>query len=463
MSADYRGPTNEELDEEILRREHGSEAPAAEADVTVRDFFAYMPTHSYIFTPSREMWPGASVNARVGPVKDGDKTLSASAWLDQNKPVEQMTWAPGYPMLIRHRLIADGGWIERQGVSCFNLYRPPTIILGVATKAGRWVDHAHKVFDKDANHIIMWAAHRVQRPQEKINHGLVLGGKPGIGKDSLLEPLKQAVGPWNFGETSPSTMLGRFNGFLTNVILRVNEARDLGEFDRFALYDHMKAFTAAPPDTLRVDEKHLREHYVFNCVGTIITTNHKTDGIYLPPDDRRHFVAWSELTEKDFSASYWNTLWRWYGEGGFGHVAAYLAELDLSAFDPKAPPPKTQAFWEIVDANRSPEDAELADVIDRMNNPDILTLSRIVTMADAELGTWLRDRKNRRLIPHRLERCEYVPVRNEGADDGLWKLGERRQVVYAKSALSVRERQQMANKFFAQSRAAEGDGGRWNQ
>jgi hypothetical protein len=26
----------------------------------------------------------------------------------------------------------------------------------------------------------------------------------------------------------------------------------------------------------------------------IITTNHKTDGIYLEPDDRRHYVAWSD-------------------------------------------------------------------------------------------------------------------------------------------------------------------------
>ena len=79
--------------------------------------------------------------------------------------------------------------------------------------------------------------------------------------------------------------------------MRVNEARDLGEFDRFAFYDHMKVYTAAPPDTLRVDEKHLREHYILNCVGVIITTNHKTDGIFLPPDDRRHFVAWSDLKE----------------------------------------------------------------------------------------------------------------------------------------------------------------------
>jgi hypothetical protein len=75
------------------------------------------------------------------------------------------------------------------------------------------------------------------------------------------------------------------------VILRVNEARDLGEVDRFAFYDHMKAYIAAPPDVLRVDEKHLREHSVMNVRRVVITTNHKAGGIYLPDDDRRHFVA----------------------------------------------------------------------------------------------------------------------------------------------------------------------------
>jgi hypothetical protein len=49
------------------------------------------------------------------------------------------------------------------------------------------------------------------------------------------------------------------HGFLKAVILRVNEARDLGEFDRFQFYDHMKAYTAAPPDVLRIDQKHLRK------------------------------------------------------------------------------------------------------------------------------------------------------------------------------------------------------------
>jgi hypothetical protein len=64
--------------------------------------------------------------------------------------------------------------------------------------AGRWLDHVHKVYPEEAEHIIQWLAHRVQRPQEKINHALVLIGHQGIGKDTLLEPVKTAVGPWNF-------------------------------------------------------------------------------------------------------------------------------------------------------------------------------------------------------------------------------------------------------------------------
>jgi hypothetical protein len=91
-------------------------------------------------------------------------------------------------MLIRDRLIADGGSIKRRGTTCFNLYLPPTIDLGDARQAERWLDHVRKVFGHDATHVVRWLAHQVQRPAEKINHALVLGGGQGIGKDTLLEP-----------------------------------------------------------------------------------------------------------------------------------------------------------------------------------------------------------------------------------------------------------------------------------
>ena len=442
--------------------------PALAGRVTLDDFYGYMLQGNFIFAPSGELWPGSSVDARIPPIptngvnKKGEPVLiPASAWLAENRPVEQLTWAPGEETLIADRLIVVGGWIARPGARVFNLYRGPTLVLGDPSKADPWLAHVRKVYPNDADRIVKWLAHRKQRPHEKINHALVLGGLQGIGKDTLLEPVVRAVGPWNVAEVSPQQLLGRFNGFLKSVILRVSEARDLGEVNRFSFYDHLKAMTAAPPDVLRIDEKHLREYYVPNVCGVVITTNHKTDGVFLPADDRRHDVAWSELTKDDFEPDYWAKLWSWYDQGGDRHVAGYLASLDLADFDPKAPPPKTKAFWDIVDAGRASEDAELADVIDALSaeckdangdSPAAFTLAKVLAKATAmapkdrddkpergSFAAWLGDRKTRRQIPHRFEQCGYSPVRNGAAKDGLWKIRGARQVVYALSSLSLRD------------------------
>src|SRR5262249_27880648 len=117
---------------DAVRRRHDEAHRKIEA-VSLDDFYAYMPQHTYIFVPIREIWVAAGVNARIAPLDDGvdekgePKIIKATTWLDRNKPVEQMTWAPGEPMLIRDRLIAGGGWFERPGASCFNLYLPPAI------------------------------------------------------------------------------------------------------------------------------------------------------------------------------------------------------------------------------------------------------------------------------------------------------------------------------------------------
>jgi hypothetical protein len=434
----------------------GADATDAAQGVNLDDFSALMPMHSYVFHPTRELWPAVSVNARIEPVPAVDNEgkpilMPANAWLDRNSAVEQMTWAPGQPMLIEGRLVSNGGWVEREGVTCFNLYRPPTPRHGDATKARPWVKHVYKVYGRDAKHIIRYLAFKVQHPESKINHALLLGGGQGIGKDTMLEPIKYAVGPWNFEEVSPKQVCGRFNGFIKSVILRINELRDLGDGNRFDFYEHMKVLTAAPPDVLRVDEKHIREYGVFNVCGVIMTTNYKTNGIYLPAEDRRHYVAWSTKQKSDFSDAYWDRLWGWYEAGGYGHVAAYLQQLDVSDFNPKAAPVKTDAFWAIVDANRSPEDSELADAIDRLGTekmingkpeierPRAITIEKIARVASGEFALWLKDPKNRRAIPHRMEECGYTPVRNPHAKDHLWKINDRRQAVYAQISMTVKE------------------------
>lgn len=442
-----------------LAREEGRPTPV--------DWYAYLPNHEYMFEATRELWPAASVNQRLAWVNTPEGKVKTSNALDKYRHVEQMVWAPGRPTLIADQVVSMGGWTPAKGCNVFNLYRPPAMRPGCAACADLWIEHVWRIYPDDADHIMKWLAYKVQNPGGKINHALVLGGDQGIGKDTLLEPVKRAVGQWNFQEVSPADMLKPFNGFVKSVILRVNEARDLGDFNRYSFYDHTKIYAAAPPDVLRCNEKYLREHYVDNVCGLILTTNHKTDGLFLPEDDRRHYVAWSTLTRESFSKGYWNDLWAWYNTDdgdstGFDNVAAFLREFDLSDFDEKAPPKKTAAFWEIMEANRNPEEAELADVLDalstvvpvegtgaeaRVERPAAVTLGMIAAKANADFAEFLADRRNRRAVPHRLESMGYVSVRKHGVQDGAWVLGGTRMTIYARKDLTRQQQYDAALKL----------------
>jgi hypothetical protein len=57
--------------------------------------------------------------------------------------------------------------------------------------------------------------------------------------------------------------------------------------------------------------------------------------------------------------------------------------------------------------------------------------------------------RHRRAIPHKLENCGYVPVRNPDRDTGLWVVADKRQVVYAKADLSERERMAAVRRLVA--------------
>lgn len=428
--------------------------------VTKESFFCYLPMHRYLYRPTGQLWPATSVNSSVPPVmfrdadgdpildKDGNPMLvKASVWIDQERPVQQMTWFPGEPELIHDSLIVEGGWIDHPGATVYNLYKAPRIQPGDPARVLPWVTLLKRVYPDDHQHITRWLAHRIQRPHEKINHALVLGGAQGIGKDTLLEACIQGIGPWNSREVSPHALVGRFNPFVKSVVLRVSEARDLGELNRFAFYEATKVYAAAPPDLLRVDQKNVQEYAVPNLVGLVITTNNR-DSLYLPADDRRHYVAWSMVTKGDFKETFWRRFWRWYQRGGVWNVVAYLQRLDLRDFDPKAPPPKTDAFWQFVESNRAPEDAELADALEELGNPDAVTVGQIADAALSEgFKIWLGERRNAWAIRKRINQAGYVSVTNRDTKDGVWKIAGRRQAVYAREELSERDRIGAAQKL----------------
>jgi hypothetical protein len=429
------------------------------------DFYAHLPSGKFLFEPTLEYWPGESIDGFLPPVQitytdaDGStkvKKIKPTAWLKRERPLQQTTWLPGKPKSIEHKILTrEGVWVDRRGAKSYNLYRAPTLIRGDARLAGPWLDVVDRVAGDNRPHVLSWFAHRVQRPQEKINHALVFGGIPGIGKDSMIEPLARAVGPHNCTEADPTMMLDKNNRWLQAVVLRISEASDLGDSNRYKFHNHLKRYAAAPPHILLVQDKYIPLYPIANVVGVIITTNHR-DGLYIPADDRRYHVTWSDARVEEDDIAFFDQYWSWLNSGGDGHVAAYLRDYDISKFNPAAPPPKTEAFWAMVEAGMFPEALEIENVIEvQMRSPDAFNIPQFFNAIplDNDLREWFQDAKNKKLITRRFEDAGYVHVRNPDEKQGRWRIGRARATIYAKASLTPAERVRAARKFKAVAEA----------
>ena len=189
-----------------------------------------------------------------------------------------------------------------------------------------------------------------------------------------------------------------------------------------------------------------------NLCGVIITTNHKTNGLYLPDDDRRHMVAWSNLTQGRFHAP--NTganLYQWYGSGGVDHTSLTTSRTLISADSIRKNHRRRRKPF-----GRSPTPIARLKMPSWLTcwmilaGPDVVTLNDVANRAailQPPFAEWLRDRKNRRAIPHRFEDCGYVAVSNPNDTEGRWKIDGTRHTIYGKASLTVRDRIAAAFKF----------------
>jgi hypothetical protein len=110
--------------------------------IALEDFWAYLPQHAYIYVPTLEIWPAASVNAKLPPVTIGSemqddgtaktRNVKPATWLDIHRSVEQMREASGSGDAA---LVAetDFGFHERLlGISA-----SPIVLQAWRTLAGR--------------------------------------------------------------------------------------------------------------------------------------------------------------------------------------------------------------------------------------------------------------------------------------------------------------------------------------
>lgn len=416
---------------------------------TLGEFYADAETGMFIFSRNNRLWPVSTIDKRFGkrPLPDGTE-VSASTWLHRMRGVDQMSWVPGRGQLIANYVVEGGGLRRSPGSTIYNLYTPPRIKHGDPKKAKPWVDHVKKLYPEGWQHVIKWFAHRVQRPGEKVNHALVLHGASGIGKDTLLAPVIKAVGQHNTTEISPQELFDQFNTHAQAVICRISEVRDMGDTDRFKFYERSKTLLAAPPETFSINDKHTKRYSIPNVVGVIFTTNHLSGGMYLPAEDRRHFVVSSPLQRGDLGDDYFDMLWGWLENGGAEHVAAYLSQLDLSDWDAKEPPPHTEAWHTVVDGYVSTDASEVQDALEILGEPQLVTV-RMMREAltehdeDADVSVFYTPRKVGKL----LEEQGYRKVVNMKERRGRWSVGEEKVIVWRRRDVDTSTAKRLVQKM----------------
>jgi len=404
-------------------------------EVPVTNFVYYAPGNNFIYRPTTAFWIAEAVNSVVSPINEGGKLIKPSDWLKLNAAVTSMTSDPNLEEeVVKGFDCKDGVLIERVGASVYNTYQRPSIELGDARLAFPFVNHVRKVFCKegDADQFLDYMAHRVQKPGEKPRFALLIAGDQGVGKDTAVEFCCSAIGAWNVASVDPAALDSGFNEYAASVLVRVSEAANLHDMNKWAFNERMKVLIAGTPDHIQINPKYGQKYSVRMHCGVIITTNHLSTGIYIPSDDRRYDVIECAtkmemgLTNDAESREYFGELWDWFYEGGASHVAALLNERNISRFSASNGQRKTEAHGNVVSSNMN-SDHWLLDALDELDSPKVVRSDAIISTVTKE-GMAVKEIAVK-LLPAML-RAGYQPFRNHARKDGRWKLGTKLVTVY---------------------------------
>jgi hypothetical protein len=352
--------------------------------------------------------------------------------VDTGLTVEGSTWWPGRESLIRDYTPTEAGLRRVPGAQTYNPYRAPDDLpIGTQTP-DRWIEHVKMLYPDpiEHNHFFDYMAHAIQRPDEKPNHGIVMAGQQGIGKDMSLIPVAAGVGKWNVRTIDPDDILDRFNPYLRSVLLVINEVRPSADNQKPSnFYNLMKPILAAPPEMLPMNLKYANVIYVPNVAHVVVMTNHAL-ALYIPKGDRRYFVMTSKASPQ--KPEYYRALDAYFRDNGIGAAVAWLRKRDLSAFDPKSPPPMTDGKQAIIDSAVQVRATIADEVVDRYleqyGDPDVFfhrDLRNFITGSD-----WFDDTRaalkdiDSRGFHFKMEERGYTMVRNPHAKE--WRSGKFR-------------------------------------
>lgn len=377
----------------------------------------------------------------IPPAKEGGKPkiVKTSAWkLFKDEPRRRksymhLTCRFGAPVEVVEHLP------DLEGV-CLNTWREPKRARALPDAASdRDVEPflrlaAYVIPGKaEREHVFDFMAHTAQKPGEKINHALVLGSRSeGVGKDTLFEPLRAAIGRRYVREIGPPQLTASFNKWLVGCKLVI--VQEMHNFERRATMNLLKPLVAAPPEALSVNLKGVQEFFVPNLLSTVFFTN-ENDALAIQNGDRRYFIAWNDGEPQP--KAFYDEVWDWYRAGGIEQVMRWLLSRDISRFNAKGRAPETEAKDAMRKESRAPLQEWIEDGVEGREHPfdrDLVLVEDILKLTP-EFARYKGQFPSPQKLGKALKRaggvCLTEKIRIDGVDGSrrIWAL--RRVATYA--------------------------------
>jgi len=318
--------------------------------------------------------------------------------------VQDTRYAPG----------RERGVFWEAGLPWWNSYEQPQI----AVENGDWgplEDFLRYLIpnDDERSHLVRAIAWTIFRPAEKLRHAIMLRGvHQGSGKSILSKIWRAQLG---FGNTKLATteeLDSPYQSFVVDTSLVVVEELNYA----FGAKNYVKLKNVITDDTANVRELYKAARQVPNFANFLFITN-LADSMQIENSDRRLFYL--DTPAEPRNPEYYRDFVDWC-EQNKGIIRGYFANVDLSDFNPHAPPPDTEAKAGLRHSSVPPLEQELLMALEDWKFPfnrDIGTFDDV----RASLGSVARG-KSVKAIQRAMGNVGCVPL-SQIRVSGTWDRG----------------------------------------
>lgn len=220
-------------------------------------------------------------------------------------------------------------------------YKAQTVNIADDYKPGWFINHCKLLcnnVENDGMFLVKYIAHLLQKPQELPEVGIVMRGKQGAGKDSIISCIEKLIGKkYVYRTSNMNDAFGNFtSAFRDTLVFQFNEVEGK---DGFQFSQKLKDLITREENM--INEKNIRPYGQANMMRVFLFTNAMTP-LDIPPDDRR-FVVLKTCDPQE--PEYYEELWKLINnENVINKLYTYLINLDITSFKPRRERPQTENY-----------------------------------------------------------------------------------------------------------------------